>query len=63
MPVPLDYKLSLQEERDLPKKITKCTKTMGIISNALNPLLIQKHAPIRLYKTLARSVLCNGSEA
>jgi hypothetical protein len=58
----LGYKLSFQGETDLPQKITKYTKTMGIINAVLKPTLVQKHTRIRLYKTLARPSLCYGSE-
>jgi hypothetical protein len=59
----LDYKLSFQGEVDLPQKITKCSKTMGIINTVLKPTLVQKHTQICMYKTLAWPVLCYGSEA
>jgi len=59
----LGYKLSFQGEVDLSQKITKCTKTMGIINEVLKPTLVQKHARIRLYKILARPVLYYGSKA
>jgi len=59
----LGYKISLQEEADLPQKITKCTRTMGIINEVLKPTLVQKCTHICLYKTLAWPVLCYGSEA
>jgi hypothetical protein len=36
---------------------------MGIINNVLKPSLVQRHTRIRIYKTLARPVLCYGSEA
>jgi hypothetical protein len=36
---------------------------MGIINNVLKPSLVQKHTRIRIYKTLARPMLCYGSEA
>jgi hypothetical protein len=59
----LDYKLSFVGELDLPGKISKYSKTMGIINNVLKPCLVQKHTRIRIYKTLARPMLCYGSEA
>jgi hypothetical protein len=48
-------------ELDLPEKISKYSKIMGIINNVLKPFLVQKHT--RIYMTLARPVLCYGSEA
>ncbi|KAJ4428831.1 hypothetical protein ANN_25824 [Periplaneta americana] len=36
---------------------------MGMINNIMKPSLVQRHTRIRLYKILARSVLCYGSEA
>jgi hypothetical protein len=59
----LDYKLSFQGEADLSQKITKYTKTMGIINKVLKPTLVQKHARIHLHKALARPVLRYGSQA
>jgi hypothetical protein len=50
-------------ELDLPGKISKYSKTMGIINNVLKPSLVQKHTRIRIYKTLARPVSSYGSEA
>jgi hypothetical protein len=59
----LGYKLSFQGETDLLQKITKYTKTMGIINVVLKPTSVQKHTRICLYKTLTGPVLCYGSEA
>jgi hypothetical protein len=50
-------------ELDLPGKIPKYSKTMGIINNVLKPSLVQKHTHIRIYKTLSRPMLCYESEA
>jgi hypothetical protein len=36
---------------------------MVVINNALKPSFMQKHTRIRLYKLLARPVLCYSSEA
>jgi hypothetical protein len=35
----------------------------SIINNVLKPFLVQKHTSIRIYKTLARPMLCYGNEA
>jgi hypothetical protein len=51
----LGYKLSFQGETDLQQKITKYTKTMGVINAVLKPTLVQKHTRIRLYKTCTAS--------
>jgi hypothetical protein len=59
----LDCKLLFQGEVDLPQKITKYTKSMGLINEVLKPTLVQKYIQICLYKTLALPVLCHGSEA
>jgi hypothetical protein len=59
----LGYKLSFVGELDLPGKISKCSRTMGIINNILKPSVVQKHTRIRICKTLARPVLCYGSDA
>jgi hypothetical protein len=58
----LGHKLSFMGELHLPGKISKYSKTMGIINNVLKPPLVQKHTRIRIYKTSARPVLCYGSE-
>jgi hypothetical protein len=50
-------------ELDLPGKFSKYSKTMVIINNVLKPSLLQKRTLIRIYKTLARPLLCYGSEA
>ena len=36
---------------------------MGVINKIMKPSLVQRHTRIRLYITLARPVLCYGSEA
>jgi hypothetical protein len=59
----LGYKLSFVGELDLPGKVSKYSKTMGIINTILKPSLEQKHTCIRIYEPLARPVLCYGSEA
>jgi hypothetical protein len=59
----LGYKLSFVGELDLPGTISKYSKTMGIINNVLKPSLVQRHTHVRVYKTLARTLLCYGSEA
>jgi hypothetical protein len=53
----LGYKLSFVGELDLPGKISKYSRTLGIINNVLKPSLVQKHTHICIYKTLARPVL------
>jgi hypothetical protein len=58
----LGCKLPFVGELDLPGKISKYSKTMGIINNVLKPSLVQKHTRIRMYKTLSCPPLCNGSE-
>jgi hypothetical protein len=59
----LGYKLSFVGELNLPGKISKYSKTMGFINNVLKPSLVQKHTRMRIYKTLARPMLCYESEA
>ena len=59
----LGYKLSFIEEIDIPEKIIKFNRTMGIINKVLKPSLVQRHTRTRLYKTLAQPTLCYGSEA
>jgi hypothetical protein len=45
------------------KIMALCGKEPVPISNVLKPSLVQKHTCIRIYKTLARPMLCYGSEA
>jgi hypothetical protein len=59
----LGYKLSFVGELDLTGKISKYSKTMGMINNVLKPSLVQKHTRIHIYTTLAHPMLCYGSEA
>ena len=59
----LGYKLSFLGDLDIPNKIIKFNRTMGIINKIMKPSLVQRHTRIHLYKTLARPVLCYGSEA
>ena len=54
----LGYKLSFIEEREIPEKIIKFNRTIG-----LKPSLVQRHTRTCLYKTLAQPTLCYGSEA
>lgn len=59
----LGFQLSFLPHLDISQKIFKFNKSVGIINNIMNPSLVQKHTRTRLYKTLARPVLCYGSEA
>jgi hypothetical protein len=48
-------------ELDLPEKISKYSKTMGIIKNVLKPSLVQKHTRIYIYcemKFMCRTAGC-----
>jgi hypothetical protein len=38
-------------------------KATGVINSIFKPSLVQKHARLQVYKTLARPVLSYGSEA
>jgi hypothetical protein len=55
------YSLSCQGEVDISNKISKYTKTMGVI-NILKPSLVQTHAQLFLYRSLAQLILWYGSE-
>ncbi|KAJ4440460.1 hypothetical protein ANN_08601 [Periplaneta americana] len=59
----LGYQISYEEEKDLNEKIIKFNRAMGIINQMFKPTLVQKHTRTRIYKTLARPILCFGSEA
>ncbi|KAJ4431805.1 hypothetical protein ANN_20410 [Periplaneta americana] len=57
----LGYQTSYEEEKDLNEKIIKFNR--AIINQIFKPTLVQKHTRTRIYKTLARPILCFGSEA
>ncbi|KAJ4448800.1 hypothetical protein ANN_00191, partial [Periplaneta americana] len=59
----LGYQISYEEEKDLNEKIIKFNRAMGVINQIFRPTLVQKHTRTRIYKTLARPILCFGSEA
>ncbi|KAJ4429655.1 hypothetical protein ANN_21856 [Periplaneta americana] len=59
----LGYQISYEEEKDLNEKITKFNRVMRIINQVFKPTLVQEHTRSRIYKTLARPILCFGSEA
>ena len=59
----LGYKLSFLENLDISEKILKFNKSMGVINRVLKPSLVQKATRVRLYKIMARPILCYGSEA
>ena len=54
----LGFNLSFLEDLDISEKITRYNKSIGIINSVMKPSLVQKHTRMRLYKTLARPVLC-----
>jgi hypothetical protein len=55
--------LSYEGEKDMPSKITKFVKTIGVINQVFKPSLVQQHTSLNIYRTLARPVLIYGSEA
>ena len=59
----LGYKLSFLDNLDISEKILKFNKSMGVINRVLKPSLVQKATRVRLYKIMARPILCYGSEA
>jgi hypothetical protein len=59
----LGYNISYEGGKDLNIKAANFVKVLGIINQIFKPLLISRHTRIRIYKTLARSVLPYGSEA
>jgi hypothetical protein len=54
--------LSCEGEKDMPLKISKFVKTIGVINQVFKPSLVQ-HRRLNIYRTLARPVLIYGSEA
>jgi hypothetical protein len=59
----LSFNLSFLEDLDISEKIARYNKSIGIINSVMKQSLVQKHTRMRLHKTLARPVLCYGSEA
>jgi hypothetical protein len=57
------YNISYEGEKDLNIKAANFVKVLGIINQIFKPSLVSRHTRIRIYKTLARSVLSYGSEA
>jgi hypothetical protein len=55
--------MSHEGEKDLNIKAPNFVKVLGIINRIFKPSLVFKHTRIRIYKTLARTVLSYGSEA
>jgi hypothetical protein len=55
--------LSYEGEKDMPSKISKFVKTIGVINQVFKPSLVQQHTRLNIYRTLARPVLIYGSEA
>jgi hypothetical protein len=54
--------LSYEGEKDMPSKISKFVKTIGVINQVFKPFLVQQHTRLNIYRTLARPVLIYGSE-
>jgi hypothetical protein len=50
-------------EKDMPSKISKFVKTIGVINLVFKPSFVQQRTRFNIYRTLARSVLIYGSEA
>jgi hypothetical protein len=55
--------LSYEGEKDMPSKISKFLKTIGVINQIFKPSLLQQHTRLNIYRTLARPELIYGSEA
>jgi hypothetical protein len=54
--------LSYEGEKDMPSKISKFVKTIGVINQLFKPSLVQPHTRLNMHRTLARPVLIYGSE-
>jgi hypothetical protein len=54
--------LSYDGEKDMPSKISKFIRTIGVINQVFKPSLVQQHTRLNIYRTLARPVLIYGSE-
>jgi hypothetical protein len=55
--------LSYEGEKDMPSKISKILKTLGVINQVFKSSLVQQFTRLNIYRTLARPVLIYGSEA
>jgi hypothetical protein len=55
--------MSYSGEPNTPSKISKFVETIGVISRAFKPSLVQPHTKLKIYRTLARPVPTYGSEA
>jgi hypothetical protein len=55
--------LSYEGEKNMPSKISKFVKTIGVINQVFKPSLVQQHTRLNIYRTLARPVLIYGSDA
>jgi hypothetical protein len=55
--------LSYEGGKDMPSKISKFVKTIGVMNQVFKPSLVQQHTILNIYRTLARPVLMYGSEA
>jgi hypothetical protein len=55
--------ISYEKDVDISTKILNYNRAMGIINQTFKPSLVQKHARIKVYKTLARPSLTYESDA
>jgi tRNA U34 5-methylaminomethyl-2-thiouridine-forming methyltransferase MnmC len=55
--------MSYEGEKDMPSKISKFVRTIGIINQVFKLSLVQKHTRLNICRTLTRPVLIYGSEA
>jgi hypothetical protein len=46
--------LSYEGEKDMPSKISKFVKTVGLINQVFKPSLVQQHPRLNIYNTQAR---------
>jgi hypothetical protein len=47
--------LSYEGEKDMPSKILKFVKTIGVINEVFKPSLVQQHTRLNIYRTLAKA--------
>jgi hypothetical protein len=43
--------LSYEGEKDMPSKISKFVKTIGVINQVFKPSLVQQHTRLNIYRT------------
>ena len=59
----LEYSSSFTHDTDIPRKITRFTKTLGTTISVMKPSLVQKCTTIKIHETLAWPIMAYGCQA